>query len=71
MTSLTKHFPQRQDKKTPPGGEEEQARHYEALLRVVQQNSDWFHGVFWWNWVSDGTMRRCFTLCLCFACRFY
>jgi hypothetical protein len=37
----------------PPGGEEDQAIHSEALLQVLQENSEWFKGVFWWNWVSD------------------
>lgn len=32
--------------------------HYEALLKVIETNSDWFHGVFWWNWVSDDTFNE-------------
>ena len=36
-----------------PRGEDAQAMHYEALLRVVLANSDWFHGLFFWNWVTD------------------
>merc|ERR1739848_394989 len=36
-----------------PRGEREQAIHYEALLRVIRDNSEWFHGVFFWNWITD------------------
>ena len=36
-----------------PAGEKDQAIHYEALLQVLQENAEWFKGVFWWNWVSD------------------
>jgi len=46
------------DRHTPPGGEDTQAKHFEALLRLIEANSDWFHGVFWWNWVSDDTFNE-------------
>ncbi len=36
-----------------PAGEAEQAMHYEAVLWVAEENSAWFKGVFFWNWVTD------------------
>ena len=28
------------------------ARHYEAIFQATADRK-WFHGAFWWNWVSD------------------
>ncbi len=36
-----------------PRGHREQAMHYEAVLRVIEQNQPWFKGVFFWNWMTD------------------
>ena len=38
--------------------EEIQAIHYEALLKVIEKNKDWFRGVFWWNWVTDDAFNE-------------
>lgn len=29
-----------------------QDEHYEAVFQAFEK-TDWFQGVFWWNWVTD------------------